>query len=142
MPSHLAFNIWGNARKISASSNGAELRTMCISSKKNLRLKACHMSSAQSACFVQSLPDEIRTEMVREWQESLREIEVTVATVEVSLDRDLESACDDSIDIQDRPDFDNLLNSLRELASLRAQRSLFFELLKLADPMSAEKQLN
>lgn len=98
------------------------------------------MSSPQSVLFVRSLPAEVRVEMVREWQESLREIEVTVATVEASLDRDLQNAGNDAIAIEDQPDFDNLLNDLRELASLRAQRGLFSELLELADALSAEER--
>ncbi|GGC77419.1 hypothetical protein GCM10011396_25710 [Undibacterium terreum] len=78
--------------------------------------------------------------MVREWQESLREIAATIATVEASLDHDLQNAGNDAIAIEDQPDFDSLLNDLRELASLRAQRGLFSELLGLADALSAEEQ--
>lgn len=98
------------------------------------------MSSPQSVLFVRSLPVEVRVEMVREWQEALREIEITVATVEASLDHDLQNAGNDAIALEDQPDFDNLLNDLQELASLRAQRGLWSELLKLADALSAEER--
>lgn len=95
------------------------------------------MSRDLSVLFVRSLPAELRTDMVREWQESLRTLHETIATLEAALEGDLADSGDPTIAIENRPDFDGLLKDLHELASLRARRDLFVELLALAEGQSA-----
>jgi hypothetical protein len=90
------------------------------------------MPDSSSRRFVRSLPADVRGDMVREWEEALRAIDGTIATAGAALEADLEMNEDDGVPVDEKPDFDELLKSLQELASLRARRNLLAELLELA----------
>jgi hypothetical protein len=77
--------------------------------------------------------------MVREWEETLREINLSIETTEASLECDLQISGSDDNAVEDKPDLDILMDDLRDLATFRAQRDLLTELLRHADALSKKE---